>query len=220
MLFRLNGLPCYVGKGTGDRWLNHEKKKRFRNNFLQGIVLDARNKGLDLPKVKIQDNLSEKDAFILEMALIKAIGRRNLGTGLLVNLTDGGDGGGGRVFSEDHKLKLSEASKGHRHTIEQKEKIAAASRGRKHSPESIAKIKAQRGKPKIWTDEGRINFTNAHKGKKWHLGFKHSEETKMKIREKRAQQKPLSKEAREKISQFWANRRAEKKLNNLYHEEK
>src|ERR1700732_3623 len=91
LLFRINGTPCYVGKGKDDRWNDHERSKRFKNNFLKGIVAEAKVAGLDLPKVKIQEGLTEEAAHELECLLIKVIGRRNIGTGPLVNLTDGGE---------------------------------------------------------------------------------------------------------------------------------
>src|SRR6266852_2256518 len=44
----------------------------------------------EIPKVKLQENLSEQEAFDIERAFIKAIGRFPKGT--LTNLTDNGSG--------------------------------------------------------------------------------------------------------------------------------
>lgn len=41
-----------------------------------------------MPKIKIAENLTEDQAFALDKSLVLAIGRMNLGTGPLTNLTD------------------------------------------------------------------------------------------------------------------------------------
>ncbi len=47
-------------------------------------------------------NLSKEDACELETLLIDQYGRRDLGTGPLVNLTDGGEGGYNTVYNEEY----------------------------------------------------------------------------------------------------------------------
>lgn len=90
VLFRPDGQPCYVGKGKGNRWTNHERYGSSNLN-LQRII---KNAGGILPKAKIKENMLEKDAFELEISLIRSIGRKIHG-GLLVNFTDGGEGPSG-----------------------------------------------------------------------------------------------------------------------------
>ena len=46
-------------------------------------------------------DISEDQAFELETFLIEFIGRKHLGLGPLVNMTDGGDGVGGYIWSEE-----------------------------------------------------------------------------------------------------------------------
>ena len=46
-----------------------------------------------VPKIKVRERLSERDAFETEIALIKAIGRRDKNLGPLANMSDGGSGG-------------------------------------------------------------------------------------------------------------------------------
>lgn len=57
-------------------------------------------------------NLSEIGALALERRLIKWYGRIDIGTGCLRNMTDGGQGTSGRIFSEEHRKKISLAKKG------------------------------------------------------------------------------------------------------------
>lgn len=86
-LFRPDGIPCYIGKGKGKRWLHCG----VSNPHLARIIKQAAAAGLGIPRIKIRENLSEDEAFQIEIALIAAIGRVSVG-GPLVNMTDGGDG--------------------------------------------------------------------------------------------------------------------------------
>lgn len=114
VIFRPNGIPCYVGKGEGWRWSRHAT--RARNPILFAIYQKA---GGDLPIVRVRDGITEAEAFETEIALIAAIGRKP--NGPLVNLTDGGDG-----------------AKGLRHTPEFRAQVSARFKGKKLSPEAIA----------------------------------------------------------------------------------
>jgi len=60
----------------------------------------------------VAQGLSTYETKLLEMKLIKFYGRRNLGEGTLVNLTDGGDGGLGVIVSKETRAKLSAANTG------------------------------------------------------------------------------------------------------------
>jgi hypothetical protein len=101
--FRTNGTPCYVGKGKGNRWKT--TYKRTKNTYLRRIVERC---GGSLPTVVIRSNLTEIEAFEIEMAFIRAIGRRDLGLGPLANRTDGGEGLSGHVFSAATRKILSD----------------------------------------------------------------------------------------------------------------
>jgi len=115
VIFRPNGIPCYVGKGSGDRWIRHEQRQIHENRHFRNIIQSARANGEELPKVKVHEGLLEAVALEYEKALIAAIGRQHVG-GPLVNLTDGGDGESGRIMRTEQKQKISAKKKGKPHT--------------------------------------------------------------------------------------------------------
>lgn len=163
-----DGTPCYVGKGKGKRWKCHSY--RTHNPWLRRIITRA---GGEIPVVVIRSLLSESEAFEIEVAFIKAIGRKASG-GPLVNLTDGGEGISGHRHSEQVRAGLSLRMMGKKirlgfkasdetralqrslklgrrlnpEHIEKLRKAAAPRRGQKRPPEVGAKVSAaQLGKP-------------------------------------------------------------------------
>lgn len=88
---RTDGTPYYIGKGVGRR--------------------TSAKHNVSIPKDKsriqiIAHKLSESEAFLLEKKLISIYGRKDNNTGILRNLTDGGEGASGATRSEEHKAIL------------------------------------------------------------------------------------------------------------------
>lgn len=80
--------PIYIGKGQNDRY----KSMTSRNKILRDKIKKIESEGFSVIKEKILEHLSEGDALLKEMELIAEIGRYDLGSGPLLNLTNGGDG--------------------------------------------------------------------------------------------------------------------------------
>lgn len=92
ILFDWLGVPRYVGKGRGKRWEQHERQTDpsnwLKNEFIERTWIMIG----EIPKIKVQEGMTESGAFFLEKSLIKAIGRIDLNTGSLTNMSDGGEG--------------------------------------------------------------------------------------------------------------------------------
>jgi hypothetical protein len=152
------GAPFYVGKGYGNRCIQKDRV----NNHWKNIV----NKyGFDV--VLLEQNLSETEAFEKEVYWIKRIGRLSDNTGLLVNVTIGGDGCAGRSWDG---LRVGDKNPmyGRTHSNETKRKIAETKLG-KSRPAHVQEILRVNGKGKIGELSSRY-------------GTKHSDSAKEKMR--------------------------------------
>lgn len=113
----LTMIPFYIGKGSKNRCnshLNEAKSKvcKSGNKHKFNKILQLLEWGLYPIIIKIRENLSLKEASFLEEIFIDTIGRKDLGTGPLTNLTSGGEGSKGRIQTEECKNKISNARMG------------------------------------------------------------------------------------------------------------
>jgi len=163
LCYPITELPFYVGKGKGNRAWKHSKfvKSNGCNSFKYNVIRKINEQGLE-PIIKIIDsNLSEQIAFELEMFMIDMLGRRNNNTGMLTNMTDGGEGVSGYKHSEESKQRISEANKG--------KIISEESKQRMRKPRSeagrLAIRQAKQNSTYVVSDETRKNMSIARKGK-------------------------------------------------------
>jgi len=211
-----NNEPIYVGKGHGRRAYKHLSRKDI-HPFVQRLQLMKKN-GIT-PDIEIINCCDEEFALLLEEEMIDKYGRRDLGKGTLLNLTDGGEGPSGYTYTDEAKQKMSQKRKGKKrkpHTDETKLKISQSQKGKKRNPctnETKAKI-SQSNKGKSFSDEHKKKLSDAKKGKPAHNKSKpRSEETKLKISQalKGKNTRPKSAETKKKMSEAWKERRAKTK---------
>jgi hypothetical protein len=156
--------PYYIGKGKGSRI--YRKTRRIKPPKDKSRI------------IFLKQNLTEEEAFKHEIYMIAVFGRIDLGTGILHNMTNGGEGGSGRVLSEETRRKLSDANRGKNHpnygkttSLETKAKMSASKKNM--SDETRAKYSAANtgeNHPfygKTHSPETRAKYSAARKGRKW-----------------------------------------------------
>lgn len=108
MYLDLGDVPFYVGKGKGARFYSR-LHLHGPNKFLANKI---RKVGVDNIKIHfLHRNLTEEEAFQFEIFYIELYGRRDLGTGTLCNLTNGGEGSSGLVHSDETRRKIGRSNK-------------------------------------------------------------------------------------------------------------
>lgn len=148
---REDGTPYYVGKGFGNRAYKMTKNHQPPVESFRILIFPMAN---------------ETEAHESERALINLFGRQDLGTGLLVNKTAGGQGIAGYVFLPETRRKIAAATsrtqKGRKHSPEHIAKIAAANRGKHHDTSQLIewhKTHAQSSEWKAKVEAAKIGRT-------------------------------------------------------------
>jgi hypothetical protein len=135
--------PYYIGKGKNNRLsVKHRCKKPIDKNLIQIVA----------------NSLTESEAHLLERKLIAHYGRKDLCTGILRNLTSGGEGTSGYTHKEATKKKISKSLQG-RPGSNHKGNL-----GYTHTKEAIAKI-SQASKTRVYSKETCEKHSKAMKGK-------------------------------------------------------
>jgi hypothetical protein len=153
--------PYYIGKGSRAR--AYRKNRRVRPPKDESRI------------ILLKQNLTEEEAFKHEIYMIAVFGRKDLGTGILHNRSDGGEGNSGWVPSEETRRKKSERMKGKNNPNYGK---SPSEETRKKQSESL-KGKNNPFYGKKHSEETKKNWSEKRKGKK------HSEETKKNWSEQR-----------------------------------
>jgi hypothetical protein len=155
--------PFYVGKGRNNRASIHFRKVKngnYSNLPKYHLIKKILDEGKEPIIIKYKKNMSEADAFKLEEDMILKIGRTDLGKGPLRNLSNGGEGNGNRIFTEEHRKNLSISKKGtltesnKKHLKEIHKAMIGNKRtlGLKFSQETKNKMSQSRSKPIVQKD--------------------------------------------------------------------
>ena len=161
---RKDQTPYYIGKG-----------RRAWRHF-KGEVLPPKDKS----RIQIiAHRLSDLESRTLEKKLIALFGRIDIGTGILLNKTDGGEGVSGRVPTLESRAKASKNNKATWQSDEVKARHASSMQEIWNNPERNAKI----GAALIGEKNPRYGKPATNRGKP------HSEETRAKMREAKAKRK-------------------------------
>lgn len=159
-----NGTPFYVGKGYGKRHLRHLEDAKVGRNLRSFNVRTIRkllSKG-EMPIIeKLIENIDNEFACLIEQEYIAKYGRRNMNTGILTNMTAGGDGA--TAFCQETLDRISKRQTGvgnsfygKKHTEETKKRISESCKkhpnirywkGKTFSEEHLAKLRIERTCP-------------------------------------------------------------------------
>lgn len=127
------------------------------------------------------DNIDWGVACELEKELIKKYGRINNKTGILSNMTDGGEGTLNKVISEETRHLLGNGNRNKKRTEESKKKQSESAKGIKKPKEHGEKIRQYRTGKKM-SEESKLKISENSKGRSsWNKGLTFSDESKLKM---------------------------------------
>lgn len=147
--------PFYIGIGA-------ETSRAFevtkgRNTYWKNVISKT-----DYEVQILFDDLTWDEACEKEKEFITLYGRKDLGTGTLVNMTDGGEGTFGAIPWNKGLVGFGDFNKGRNHNDDTKEKISQKNKGRKLSEEHKKLINPLGRK---LSDETKNKISTSNKGR-------------------------------------------------------
>lgn len=159
---REDGTPYYVGKG-----------RKYRAYSSQRSVQRPADKN---NVVFIAEQMDEMTAFFMERFWIAVYGRKDNGTGILRNLTDGGEGTAGykkAPIDNDTRQRMSDGQKGKVLSEETKRRISAAQKARWEHNDQLKKCYSEMASKRTHTDDAKRRIGEAaskrNKGRKYKM---------------------------------------------------
>lgn len=140
---REDGTPYYVGKGKKRKYSAYSRTTAHHSN----ITIPPNERILILKEFEL-----EFDAYKHEMYMIDVFGRKDIGTGILHNHTNGGEGHSN--MSEYARKRCSETHKGKVLSEETRLKISKTKKKRKYKCSDFLKEKYS----KMYAGEGNPNY--------------------------------------------------------------
>ena len=126
---REDGSPYYFGKGKDLRaWSRQRTINRPPNDRIKFVV----------------KNVDEELAHFVECEAIALYGRKDKGTGILWNLTDGGEGTSGRIIPSEESNRRAATQRGKPKNLNAEQRLhrSGIRKGKTHSDETKAKMSA------------------------------------------------------------------------------
>jgi hypothetical protein len=171
--------PFYVGKGSGGRAnrhkveaLNYLNGSDVYNVFKVNIINYLLKNGLDLEIEYYAIDLTEEEAFELEIKLIAFYGRKDNKTGILANMTDGGEGNSGYIYTEEQRKQMSIRMSGENNprfgkeiTEENRKNLSLSHIG--YIPNQETLLKQSEAGRKAWENEERREIMSQKKKEYW-----------------------------------------------------
>ena len=206
---REDGTPYYIGRGKGDRAFD----------ITHRIKVPPKERVLFLKR-----NLTYAEASQHEIYMIAVLGRKDLGTGILRNLTNGGEGRPGPKPQEEVE-KIRQANTGKNHSEKTKRKLSEIKTGvpvhTEENKERLRKVWTENNpnadgssvrNKQVWNNSTVNRYFDADPGEGWVLGklgegaFKgksHSETQCRKFSEDRKKRRHwVNKEGKTKFQEF------------------
>ena len=146
--FREDKTPYYIGKGKGNRaWsTNHKPVEKPRHDRI----------------MLLKTNLSEEEAFRHEKYMIAIFGRKDKGTGILRNKSDGGE--------KTRAGGIGNFRKGTKHKEETKKLIGSYHKGKVVSKETREKLREANIGKKWWNNGVECKHSVECPGPEWKMG--------------------------------------------------
>jgi predicted transcriptional regulator len=191
-LYNCKPIPFYVGKGCGDRayksashCMTNCSSNSYKSNIIKNLLRENRKVLIEF----VLENVSNEEAIEKEKELIKKYGRKIDNSGILANITLGGEGMFGCIgelntmYKKKHststKKKISMAKSGKNHpnygkqlSIETRKKISSGHKGKKFGDQTRLKMADSQRKFKLNKEElikELKHFTTSEITKKYNI---------------------------------------------------